>query len=195
MNSTGEVADLMVKEGMLVTEETIKLLAAGSKNLAALLIALAKSEKKLSGKSSMRRLMGEGKALKVFQIRESDLEDFRRYAKKNILYSVIKDKRGSGGTVDLITSTDYIAQVNLFMERHGYGVPQGEAPKKGVPRAPQDSSLIQRGSGWKTPNTRTRTTADKPSVRGRLDALRAASKNMGRSREPQRSKPTPKKQR
>ena len=193
MNGTGEVADLMVKEGMMITEETIKLLAAGSKNLTAFLIALARSEKKLSGRSSTRRLLRDGKALKVFRIRESDLEDFKQYAKKNILYSVIKDKRAESGVADLITNVDYAAQVNLFMERHGYGVPAEEAAKKDVSRARQDSSSTQRGNGSKASNTRTtRTTSDKPSVRGRLEALRAASKNAA---VPQRGKTRTVKQR
>jgi len=47
MDTSGEVADLLVKEGIQLTEESIKLLAAGSKNLASLLWALAKDSKKL----------------------------------------------------------------------------------------------------------------------------------------------------
>ena len=37
MDTSGEVADLMVKESIQITEASIKLLAAGSKNLAAFL--------------------------------------------------------------------------------------------------------------------------------------------------------------
>lgn len=42
MDVSGEVADLMVKESMQITVESIKLLAAGSKEFAALLWTLAK---------------------------------------------------------------------------------------------------------------------------------------------------------
>ena len=49
MDTSGEVADLMVKESIQVTEAGIKLLAAGSKNLAAFLWALAKDGKKVAG--------------------------------------------------------------------------------------------------------------------------------------------------
>ena len=41
MDASGEVADLMVKESIQLTEESIKLLAAGCKNLTAFLYALA----------------------------------------------------------------------------------------------------------------------------------------------------------
>ena len=37
MDTSGEVADLMVKESIQLTEESIKLLAAGCKNLTAFL--------------------------------------------------------------------------------------------------------------------------------------------------------------
>ncbi len=39
MDASGEVADLMVKESIQLTEESIKLLAAGCKNLTAFLYA------------------------------------------------------------------------------------------------------------------------------------------------------------
>ena len=52
MEVSGEAADLVMKEGVQISEEAIKLLARGAKNLAALLYALAKDQKKLYGKVS-----------------------------------------------------------------------------------------------------------------------------------------------
>lgn len=149
MDVSGDVADLMVKESIQLTEASIKLLAAGSKNLAALLWALAKDNKKLVGKTGMGRLLRESKELKVFQIKESDLAEFRAFAKKNVLYSIVKDKRRTDGIVDLVTNVDFVSQVNLFMERRGYRAPAREdaAPKKDAPRARPGSSSPQRGNG------------------------------------------------
>lgn len=191
MDVSGDVADLMVKESIQLTEASIKLLAAGGTSLAALLWALAKEDKKLVGKAGMGRLLRESKELKVFQIKESDLAEFRAFAKKNVLYSIVKDKRRTDGIVDLVTNVDFVSQVNLFMERRGYGAPAREdtAPKKDAPRARPGSSSPQRGSG-STPSqskrrTTTRTTdaptakiGDIPTVKGRLAALRAASEGM-----------------
>lgn len=192
MDVSGDVADLMVKEGIQLTEESIKLLAAGSKNLAAFLLALAKDEKKLVGKTHMARLLREGKELKVFHIKESDLPDFRAFSKKNVLFAVVKDHRRDDGIVDLITNTDFVSQVNHFMERRGYAAPvrrpEAETPKKADPRAPHGNSSQGRGSGSTPSRTRTETrTSDgeKPSVKGRLAALRAASEGMGQSKPPQ----------
>ena len=53
MEVSGEAADLVMKEGVQISEEAIKLLARGAKNLAALLYALMKDQKKLYGKVSM----------------------------------------------------------------------------------------------------------------------------------------------
>ena len=73
MDTSGEAADLVVKESIQLTEASIKLLAAGSKNLAAFLYALAKDNKKLVGKTSMNRLLREGKELKSFASRKKIL--------------------------------------------------------------------------------------------------------------------------
>lgn len=207
MDVSGEVADLMVKEGIQLTEESIKLLAAGSKNLAAFLWALAKDEKKLVGKTNMARLLREGKELKVFHIKESDLPDFRAFSKKNILFAVVKDKRRTDGMVDFITNTDFVSQVNHFMLSRGYTVPEketeGESPKKAAPRAPQGSSSHGRGSGSTVSQTRTGTTtsdktvkvSDIPTVKGRLAALRAASEGMKGKAPQQHTHTTPRKTR
>ena len=166
-------------------------LAAGGTSLAALLWALAKEDKKLVGKAGMGRLLRENKELKVFQIKESDLAEFRHFAKKNVLYSVVKDKRRTDGVVDLVTNVDFVSQVNLFMERRGYGAPAREdaAQKKDAPRARPGSSSPQRGSGSTPSQSERRTTmrttdapaakiGDIPTVKGRLAALRAASEGM-----------------
>ena len=201
MDVSGDVADLMVKESIQLTEASIKLLAAGGTSLAALLWALAKEDKKLVGKAGMGRLLRENKELKVFQIKESDLAEFRAFAKKNVLYSIVKDKRRTDGIVDLVTNVDFVSQVNLFMERRGYGAPAREdtAPKKDAPRARPGSSSPQRGSGSTPSQSERRTTrttdtpakvGDIPTVKGRLAALRAASEGMKEpGKAPQRQAP------
>lgn len=197
MDVSGEVADLMVKESIQLTEASIKLLAAGSKNLAAFLWALAKDNKKLVGKIGMNRLLREGKELKMFRIKEDDLLEFKAFAKKNVLFAAIKDTRSTDGMVDLVTNVDFVAQVNLFMERRGYGIPTREQedadPKKADPRAPQGASSPQRGSGSTVSRTRptrtmTRTideAAEKPSVKAKLETCRAEAEQRAAAKAPQ----------
>ena len=115
------------------------------------------------------------------------------YAKKNVLFSVIKDTRSTSGIVDLVTNVDYVPLVNHYLEQRGYPAPaqeQGEeAPKKAAPRVRPEHSSPQRGSGSTARQTRstdtgTTETTEKPSVKSRLEALRAASEGM---REPGRA--------
>ena len=135
----------------------------------------------------MARLLQTGRELKTFHIKESDLEDFRAYAKKNVLFSVIKDTRSTSGIVDLVTNVDYVPLVNHYLEQRGYPAPakeqEEEAPKKAAPRARPEHSSPQRGSGstarqTRSTDTRTTETTEKPSVKSRLEALRAASEGM-----------------
>ena len=151
MDASGEVADLMVKESIQLTEESIKQLAAGCKNLTAFLYALAKDNKKLVGKTSMKRLLREGKELKTFCIKAEDLNDFRKYAKPNILFAAIRDTKKDDGVVALVTNTDFVSSVNLFMQRRGYPAPtqtqEDDTVKKDAPRTRQGNSSPERGNG------------------------------------------------
>ena len=193
MDNSGEVADLMVKESIQLTEAAVKMLAAGSKNLAAFLLALSQNNKKLYGKANRARQLQTGRELKTFHIKENDLGDFRAYAKKNVLFSVIKDTRSTSGIVDLVTNVDYVPLVNHYLEQRSYPAPaqeqEEEAPKKAAPRVRPEHSSPQRGSGstarqTRSTDMRTTETTEKPSVKSRLEALRAASEGM---REPGRA--------
>lgn len=207
MDASGEVADLMVKESIQLTEESIKLLAAGCKNLTAFLYALARDNKKLVGKTSMKRLLRDEKELKTFCIKAEDLEDFRKYAKPNILFAAIRDTKKDDGLVALVTNTDFVSQVNLFMQRRGYPAPmqtqEDTAAKKAVPRTQQGNSSPERGNG-STPSTTsqmTRTTdtaqkiSDIPTVKGRLAVLQKTAAGMRNGQAKQRSLSTQQKSR
>ena len=93
------------------------------------------------------------------------------------------------------------------LERRGYAAPakepEGESPKKAVPRAPQGNSSPGRGSGSTVSRAKTETTtSDKavkvseiPTVKGRLAALRAASEGMKGKTPQQHTHTTPPKTR
>ena len=72
MNTSGEVADLMVKESIQITESAMKLAGLGAKNLAAIIIALLKENTKLQGKTTMKQLLKADKPLCILQIKEKD---------------------------------------------------------------------------------------------------------------------------
>ena len=72
MSTNGETADLMVREGIQITESALKLAGLGAKNLAALLIALANDNQKLAGKTNLKRLIHDGEELTIFSVKRSE---------------------------------------------------------------------------------------------------------------------------
>ena len=185
MEVSGEAADLVMKEGVQISEEAIKLLARGATNLAALLYALAKDQKKLYGKVSMNRLLSERRPIEVLPLRTEDFDEFKRRAKKvGLLFAAVEDKKGDAPYLDVLTNIDHLSQANYILEQMGYQPkqPEGAQPKKEqTPARPEPSLQKQRSGLTQGP---TSTSEEKQSVRGRLAALRAAAE---RTRpEPQR---------
>ena len=186
MEVSGEAADLVMKEGVQISEEAIKLLARGAKNLAALLYALAKDQKKLYGKVNMNRLLSEQRPIEVLPLRTEDFDEFKRRAKKvGLLFSTILDKKGDAPYLEILTNIDHLSQANYILEQMGSQPKQLEdvQPKKEQTPARPEPSLQKQRSGLTQGMTLT-SNEEKQPVRGRLAALRAAAE---RTRpEPQR---------
>jgi len=173
MEVSGEAADLVMKEGVQISEEAIKLLARGAKNLAALLYALAKDQKKLYGKVNMNRLLSEQRPIEVLPLRTEDFDEFKRRAKK-----------GDAPYLEILTNIDHLSQANYILEQMGYQPKQPEdaQPKKEqTPARPEPSLQKQRNGLTQGPIS---TNEEKQPVRGRLAALRAAAERT--KSEPQR---------
>lgn len=186
MEVSGEAADLVMKEGVQISEEAIKLLARGAKNLAALLYALAKDQKKLYGKVNMNRLLSEQRPIEVLPLRTEDFDEFKRRAKKvGLLFSTILDKKGDEPYLEILTNIDHLSQANYILEQMGYQPRQLEdaQPKKEQAPARPEPSLQKQRSGL-TQGTTLTSNEEKQPVRGRLAALRAAAERT--KSEPQR---------
>lgn len=127
MNTSGEVADLMVKEGLMITEEVVKLTGLGAKNLAAIVIALLKEDNKLQGKTNLKKLLKSDKPLCILQIKESDIGKFNSEAKKyGVLFTAVNDKSNDSGLCDIIAKQDDVTKLNYIMEKLGYAATEHE---------------------------------------------------------------------
>ena len=179
MSTNGETADLMVREGIQITESVVKLAGLGAKNLAALLIALANDNQKLAGKTTLKRLIQDGDELTIFSVKKEDLDGFRMEAKSyGVLYCPIINKMENTGTVEIMAKAKDAKQLNRIFERMGYPAPvkEDDAAKKADARAPSVSSSKERGTGAKASTEQTLVRADeRPSVKGRLAAYKAAA--------------------
>lgn len=179
MSTSGETADLMVREGIEITESAVKLAGLGAKNLAALLIALANDNQKLAGKTTLKRLIQDGEQLAIFSVKAEDLDGFKMESKRyGVLYYSIVNKVEKTGTVEIMAKAKDAMQINHIFERMGYPAPVQEdsIAKKGVDRVPSGNGSKERGTGARAYTEPERTEINRrPSVRDRLVALKAAS--------------------
>lgn len=186
---SGEAADLVVKETMQITEGAIKLAGVGLKNIAAFLIAISNQNNKVVGKTTAKRLARDPAPAEIIHLKKEDIGRFQKLAKQyGVLYFFVHKKDATDGITNVVSNANYAPQLNAIMEELGYPIPQQAkeetAAKKAVPRTQPEKSSPGRENGSKQ---RAGTSTDeKPSVRGRLAALEAASKGMDRPKIPVR---------
>ncbi|CDB26301.1 putative uncharacterized protein [Oscillibacter sp. CAG:241] len=180
MNTSGETAELVVKEGIQITESAVKLAGLGAKNLAALLIAIAKDNPKLSGKTGLKRLIQDGEELTIFSVKQEDLKGFQMESKRyGVLFYPVINKVEKTGTVEIMAKAKDAKQINRIFERMGYPAPVREdAAKKASARAPSENSSKERGNGARISTEMA--SEKKPSVRAKMQELKKVSEQMVR---------------
>ena len=148
--------------------------------MAALLLAIAKDNYKVVGKTNSKRLARDPAPAEVIRIKKEDMGQFQKLAKEfGVLFFFAQKKGNKSGYVNVVSTQNYAAQLNAVMEAMGYPIPQQtqaqeeETPKKVNTRVPQEKSSKERGTG-STPSE-TETAEQKPSVRKRLEYLKSVS--------------------
>ena len=176
MEVSGEVADLLVKEGLEAAKIATELSAKGLVNAAALLAAMIKQNYKVVGKVGIERLMKENAESVIIPIKAVDFEKFQKIAKQfGVLYAAVKSEVKENGVLHIVSNVNYSAQLNAVMEAMDYAVPEvkreDQASKKAKSRAPQEKSSDERGTGLNS-----MTGHEKPSTRRKLAELDAVAK-------------------
>ena len=94
MNTSGEAADQIVRMSLEAGEAALKITGAGAKHIAAALYVILKDKKKTKGKTRLETLVRSCKPLTVFSVKNSDLKDFVKEAKRyGILYCAVRSKK------------------------------------------------------------------------------------------------------
>ena len=159
MEVSGEVADLMVKEGLEAAKIATELSAKGLVHVAALLAAMVKQNYKVVGKVGIERLMKDSNAESVIiPIKAADYEQFQKIAKQfGVLYAAAKRENKETGVLHIISNVNYSTQLNAVMEAMGYPLPEmkqeEQAAKKAKARAQHGKSSGERGTGSNRPAT------------------------------------------
>lgn len=179
MDVSSETADLLIREGVQATEGAIKLTGVCLKNVAALLVAISRQDNKVVGKTNARRLVRDSAPAEVVQLRKEDIPKFQRLAKQyGILYFFAHKRGNKNGMTNIVSNQNYAAQLNAALEELGYPIPQQtqeNTQKKAIPRTPPERFSKEQNSGSKQ---RAGAANERPSVKGRLETLRAAAESM-----------------
>lgn len=118
MNTSGEVADQIVRMSLCGVEVAAKITGAGAKQLALMLYSIMKDQKKTKGKTRLESMLKNGKELKVFSVRKEDLKKFTTEAKRyGVLYCVLQDKNGTDGLTDIFVRAEDSSKINRIIER------------------------------------------------------------------------------
>lgn len=120
MSYSGEAADQVVRLSLNGVEVAAKLSGSAAKQLAIMIYAILKDQKKTKGKIRLTNMLRSGKELKVFAVKDGDLQKFCEEAKKyGVLYCVLKDKNASDGITDIMVRAEDAAKVNRIFTRFG----------------------------------------------------------------------------
>ena len=118
MSYQGDAAEQVVRLSLETGEVAVKLAGTGAKQLAILLYAILREQKKTKGKTRLTNMLRSGKELKVFAVKDSDLQLFCREAKKyGVLYCVLKDRDATDGITDIMVRAEDASKINRIFER------------------------------------------------------------------------------
>lgn len=118
MSYSGDAAEQVVRMSLETGEVAVKLAGSGAKQLAILLYAILREQKKTKGKTRLTNMLRSGKELKVFAVKDTDLRRFCVEAKKyGVLYCVLKDKDATDGITDVMVRAEDASKINRIFER------------------------------------------------------------------------------
>ena len=118
MSTSGETADQVVRMTLGGVEVAAKLSGAAAKQVAVMLYAILKDQKRTKGKIRLSSMLRSGKELRVFAVQDKDLQKFCEAAKQyGILYCVLKDKNPLDGMTEIMARAEDAAKINHIFER------------------------------------------------------------------------------
>lgn len=152
MSYSGDAAEQVVRMTLEGAEVAAKIAGAGAKELAVLLYAILRDQKKTKGKTRLTNMLRSGKELKVFAIKDSDLQRFCQEAKKyGVLYCVLKDKNANDGITDIMVRAEDASKINRIFERFqlatvDLGSVKSEIERSRTEKAAEDIPAPERGA-------------------------------------------------
>lgn len=146
--SSVDATDAVVRMMLSGTEITLRLTASATKNLMAISIALAKSHKKLYGRTNLKKMLRETRDIRVFSMERQQFRAFQKQARKlGLLYASIRDKGPEGAMVEVLLPTTELDRANAVFEKIRY-VGTRQASQKPEQTAERKNGS-RSGPGWR----------------------------------------------
>ena len=155
MNTAGDAAEQIVKMSLNGVEVAAKITGAGAKELAMMIYAILKDQKKTKGKTRLTNMLRSEKPLKVFAVKDSELQLFCKEAKKyGVLYCVLKDKDAGDGLTDFMVRAEDASKINRIFERFklatvDVGEVRSEIERQRQEQAQQNAAAAKEAAGAK----------------------------------------------
>ena len=120
MSTQAEAADRVVKIMLDGSEHAIKIAGAGAKQIAVLLYAILKDQKRTKGKVRLANMLRSNKELRIFPVRQEDVKLFCKEAKAyGVLYCALRLKKSKDGVVDIMARAEDASKINRIFDRYG----------------------------------------------------------------------------
>jgi len=185
MYNGGEAADQMVSYSFKGGEVVLRLSGEAAKHLAIYLANLLKQGGPSKGKTTLRRMIAEGKELSVQRIDVDQIPYFNAMAKKyGVMFVAVRDKQNPDGKCDIMFRTEDAARVNRIFDRLAISehpdvahikseIIRSREDKENPPKARNRTDSGPIPSAHSSQNKK-ESVNNKPSVRKALQAIRQA---------------------
>ncbi len=150
MNYGGEAADQIVRYSLDGVDHTLRISGSIAKNLAILIVAVLRDQKKTRGKTNLIRMLKEQKPTKFFSVPHDKLKEFAKEAKaRGLLYVVIHDTKHPELS-EIMVYADDAAKVNRVLDQLNLDYVSAEVGEAVVEQAPEKEGANQRKADGKS---------------------------------------------
>ena len=117
MNYSGDAAEQVVRMSLEGTEFALRITGAAAKNIAAMLYAVLKEQKKTKGKARVESMLRERRPTTIYKVKKEDCPEFAKQAKRyGIKYAPIPGRKDDNPG-DIMVFDDDAARVNRMVEK------------------------------------------------------------------------------
>ena len=135
MNTSGDAAEQIVRLSLEGTEVALKLTGSAAKNIAAMIYAVLKDQKRTKGKARLESMIRTERPMTAYTLKREDCAEFQKRAKEyGIMFCPIPYKK-TDETVDVLVFESDASRVNRIVERFKFSVVDTASIKRDIEKA------------------------------------------------------------